>query len=46
MGHKSLESGNRVLKGMRKMEINHLEVVKAFLVLLALFYCLIAAFKI
>jgi len=28
------------------MKINHLEIVKMFLVLLALFYCLIAAFKI
>jgi len=28
------------------MKINHLEIVKGFLVLLALFYCLIAAFKI
>ena len=30
---------------MRKMEVNHLEIVKGFLVLLALFYCLIAALR-
>jgi hypothetical protein len=33
------------MKGV-EMKINHLEIVKMFLVLLALFYCLIAAFKI
>ena len=31
---------------MSKKEINHLGIVKAFLVLLALFYCLIAALRI